>query len=114
MSSEQDAPPDQPSYFISQPSARCADCRVRKSAIVSARKAVPFSIAAAKSSTASIVPNSPACPDAPPSANAFSSCTSPRSMRSRHWQNSVAAQSSGSGAKVKPVSSVLLLRAAFP
>ena len=55
----------------------------------------------AKSSTPSMVPKSPAWPEAPPSAKAFSSCTSPRITRPRQVQRSVAAQSVGSGRKEK-------------
>ncbi len=51
------------------------------------------------------MPKRPACPDAPPSAKAFSSCTCPRITRPRHVQRSVAAHCAGSGRKVKPGSS---------
>ena len=61
----------------------------------------PCSRRCAASSTPSIVPNRPAWPAAPPSAKAFSSCTSPRITRPRQVQRSVAAVSVGSGRQVR-------------
>ena len=102
VSSEQALPPDQPSCRASQPRHRVADCRLRISA---SHGSAPCSRRCAASRTPSIVPNSPAWPAAPPSAKAFSSCTSPRITRPRQVQRSVAAVFAGSAPQASPAAS---------
>ena len=97
-------PHDEVGRIMSQPSARelpgtPVEARNRQSVSRAARRAtgaaVPASeasIARAKSPTASAVPNRPEWPAAPPSAQAFSSWTSPARSRPRQGSRSVGAR----------------------
>ena len=67
----------------SQPTVRFSDSRGADGLDGVGRQRRAVEEDRAKSSTPSMVPNRPAWPDAPPSAKAFSSCTSPRITRPR-------------------------------
>jgi L-aminopeptidase/D-esterase-like protein len=102
VSGEQPSPPDHPGWRASHPTVRVLVARVRIASIPAGEKRSPLSTPRAKSITPSTVPNAPACPAAPPKANAFSSCTMPRITLPRHAQCSVAAHSIGLGLNIKP------------
>ena len=95
-------PHDEVGCIVSQPSARELPGTVARAA---KRAAWPVVIPAdtmtrpchsarnqrAKAPTAAAVPKRPACPAAPPSAAALSSCTAPTSIRSRQGDTLVGA-----------------------
>src|SRR5213083_2250218 len=92
-------PHDEVGSIVSQPSARDPGTPARAvNALTVAGAAIaasPFlnedSMARATSPTACAVPKRPAWPAAPPSAQQFSSCTSPTRRRPRHGSISVGA-----------------------
>ena len=102
--------------MVSQPTARELQgtvLRVMNRASVSRRESAVSARQVARTRranppTAGAVPNSPAWPATPPSAHAFSSCTSPVRSRPRHRSISVGAVRARHSARVpKRISSVL-------